>query len=161
LRARPVTEFAGARVGTQVALGLGAGVDVIDRERLSLMAEARGYANLAEQHDTAQSALGITSVPNGKALVMAEWMLTARTAPLLAGEVSFLVGGGGPIPTGDAAITVPRFRFVLGAVYTPTGHDTDGDGVPDKNDLCPARAGARGGERPGCPVDERVEENKP
>lgn len=154
-RVRPVTEFAGARVGTQLTTGLGAGVDVLDRERLSLMAEARGYVNFAEQHDTAQSAFGISSQPNGKSITPAEWMISARTAPLLAGDVSFLAGGGGPIPIGDAAITVPRFRFVLGAVYAPTARDSDGDGIIDKNDFCPTRAGARGGERPGCPADER------
>ena len=159
-RIRPVTEFAGARVGSQIVTGLGAGVDLIDRERLSVMAEARGYVNIAEQHDTAQSAFGITSEPNGKSIIPAEWMLSARTAPLLAGDVSFLVGGGGPIPLGDAAITVPRFRFVLGAVYAPTARDTDGDGIIDKNDFCPTRAGARGGERPGCPADEREEKKQ-
>jgi OmpA-OmpF porin, OOP family len=158
-RVRPVTEFAGARVGSQITTGLGVGLDIFDRERLSVMAEARSYVNLAEQHDTAQSAFGITSQPNGKAIVPAEWMLAARTAPLLAGDVSFLVGGGGPIPIGDSAITVPRFRFVLGAVYAPTARDTDGDGIIDKNDFCPTRAGARGGERPGCPADE-LEEKK-
>ena len=114
-RLRPVTEFAGARVGSQITTGLGGGFDVIDRERLSVMAEARG---------------------------------------------SFFGGGGGPIPIGDAAITVPRFRFVLGATYAPTARDSDGDGIIDKNDFCPNRAGTRTGERPGCPSDEN-EEKKP
>jgi hypothetical protein len=159
-RLRPVTEFAGARVGSQITTGLGVGVDVIDRERLSLMAEARGYVNFAEQHDTAQSAFGITSRPNGKSITPAEWLVAVRTAPLLAGDVSFIFGGGGPIPIGDAAITVPRFRFVLGATYAPTARDTDGDGIIDKNDFCPNRAGARAGERPGCPADEN-QEKKP
>jgi hypothetical protein len=159
-RLRPTTEFAGARVGSQLATGLGAGIDVLDRERLSIMAEARTYVNFAEQHDTAQSAFGISSKPNGKSITPAEWLLAVRTAPLLAGDISFLAGGGGPIPIGDAAITVPRFRFVLGAVYAPTARDTDGDGIIDKNDFCPGRAGKRSGERPGCPADEN-EEKKP
>jgi OOP family OmpA-OmpF porin len=151
-RIRPVTEFAGARVGTQIVTGLGVGVDILDRERLSVMAEARSYINFAEQHDTAQSAFGISSVPNGKSITPAEWMLAVRTAPLLAGDVSFFGGGGGPIPIGDAAITVPRFRFVLGAVYAPTARDSDGDGVIDKNDMCPNVPGVRGGENSGCPA---------
>ena len=154
-RVRPVTEFAGARVGTQLATGLGAGVDILDRERLSFTAEARGYVNFAEQHDTAQSAFGITSRPNGKSITPAEWLVSVRTAPLLAGDVSFFVGGGGPIPIGDAAITVPRFRFVLGAVFAPTARDSDGDGVIDKNDMCPTRPGVRGGESSGCPQEEK------
>ena len=159
-RLRPVTEFAGARVGSQITTGLGGGFDVIDRERLSVMAEARGYINFAEQHDTSQSAFGISSTPNGKSITPAEWLLALRTAPLLAGDVSFFGGGGGPIPIGDAAITVPRFRFVLGATYAPTARDSDGDGIIDKNDFCPNRAGTRTGERPGCPSDEN-EEKKP
>ena len=159
-RLRPTTEFAGARVGSQLATGLGAGVDVIDRERLSIMLEARSYVNFAEQHDTAQSAFGISSRPNGKSITPAEWLLALRSAPLLAGDISFIAGGGGPIPIGDAAITVPRFRFVLGAIYAPTARDTDGDGISDKNDFCPQSPGKRSGERPGCPVDES-EEKKP
>ncbi len=159
-RLRPTTEFAGARVGSQLATGLGAGVDIVDRERLSLMVEGRAYVNFAEQHDTAQSAFGISSKPNGKSITPAEWLVALRSAPLLAGDISFIVGGGGPIPIGEAAITVPRFRFVLGAIYAPTARDTDGDGIIDKNDFCPASAGKRSGERPGCPADEN-EEKKP
>ncbi|MCL2725969.1 MAG: hypothetical protein FWD69_16210 [Polyangiaceae bacterium] len=117
-RIRPVTEFAGARVGTELALGLGAGYDILDRERLSVMAEARGYVNFAEQHDTAPSASGISSSPNGKTIVPAEWFVGLRTAPML-GDIALFGGGGGPIPTGDSVITVPRFRFILGAIFTP------------------------------------------
>jgi OOP family OmpA-OmpF porin len=150
-RLRPVTEFAGARVGSQLTTGLGFGVDVLSRELLSFTAEARGYFNFAEQHDTAQSAFGITSSPNGKSITPAEWMVTARSAPLLAGDVTFFAGGGGPIPIGDPAITVPRFRFLLGATYAPTARDTDRDGIPDKTDNCPTQPGVRGGEHSGCP----------
>lgn len=155
-RLRPVTEFAGARVGTQLTSALGAGVDVLEAERLSVMLEGRAYWNLAEQHDTQQSAFGITSTPNGKTIVPAEWTLGVRSAPVLGGDLSFMAGGGGPIPIGDAAITVPRFRFILGATYAPVERDTDRDGIPDKVDVCPAQPGPRGGERPGCPrEDER------
>jgi hypothetical protein len=159
-RLRPVTEFAGARVGSQLTVGAGVGADVIDKDRLSIAAEARLYGTFAEQHDTSQSAFGISSKPNGKSITPAEWMLTVRSAPILAGDVAFFAGGGGPIPIGDPAITVPRFRFLLGAVYAPTARDTDGDGIPDKNDPCPTRAGARGGDHPGCPAAEPAAENE-
>lgn len=152
-RIRPATEFAGARVGTQLTSALGAGVDVLDQDLLSLSLEGRAYYNLPEQRESQQSAFGISSHPNGKHIVPSEWMLGARTAPLLAGDVSFFFGGGGPIPIGDAAITAPRFRFVLGINYAPTNRDSDGDGVPDRIDRCPARPGEPGGERPGCPRD--------
>lgn len=151
-RVRKTTEFAGARVGTQLVTGLGAGFDILDRERLSAMLEARAYPTFAEQHDTAQSATGISSQPNGKSIMPAEWMLTARTAPFLGGDFAFFAGGGGPIPTSsDAPITSPRFRFILGAVYAPFDRDSDGDGVIDRNDQCPNTPGPRRGERPGCP----------
>ncbi len=151
-RLRPIAEFAGARVGSQLTTGLGVGVDVLPRELLSITAEARGYVNFAEQHDTALSAFATTSRANGKIIVPAEWMLAARSAPILAGDVTFFAGGGGPIPTGDGAITVPRFRFLLGATYAPTARDTDADGVPDRLDYCPTEPGRRGGERSGCPI---------
>jgi len=154
-RIRPITEFAGARVGTQLVTALGVGADVLDRDRLSVMAEARAYPNFVEQHTTSQSAFETVSRPNGKHILPAEWLLTVRTAPMLAGDVSFFASGGGPLPLGEEkAITVPRFRFLLGAVYAPGGRDSDGDGVLDKDDACPRQAGVRGGERPGCPAEE-------
>ena len=152
-RLRPITEFAGARVGSQLTTGLGIGVDALKNDLLSFTVEARSYVNFAEQHDTAQSAFGITSQPNNKSIIPAEWMVAARSAPVLAGDITFFAGGGGPIPTGVHAITVPRFRFLLGASYAPAARDTDGDGIPDKNDFCPARPGPRGGEHPGCPAE--------
>ena len=153
-RLRPVTEFAGARVGSQLVTAAGIGFDILDRELLSVMVEGRSYVNFAEQHDTAQSTFGISSRANGKSITPAEWLLAVRSAPILAGDVAFFGGGGGPIPIGDAAVTVPRFRFILGAVYAPTQRDTDGDGVIDKNDMCPTRPGPRGGEHSGCPPEE-------
>ena len=117
-RIRSITEFQGARVGTQLALGLGAGYDIVERERLSVMAEARGYVNFAEQHDTTPLASGVSSTPNGKLIVPAEWFVGLRTAPVPGGNVVLFGGGGGPIPFGDA-ITAPHFRFILGAAYAP------------------------------------------
>lgn len=165
MRVRPVTEFAGARVGSQATTALGAGVDLVRGEMggelLSVLLEARSYLNFAEQHDTQQSAFGITSRPNGKHIYPSEWMLGVRSAPLLGGDISFFAGGGGPIPIGDPAITVPRFRFVLSATYAPIQRDTDGDGVPDRIDRCPTRAGQRSGEKPGCPQEPKPQETKP
>lgn len=150
-RIRPVTEFAGARVGSQLTTAIGAGYDILPRDALSLLVEGRAYFNFAEQHETQWSALGIHSAPNGRTITPAEWMVGVRSAPLLGGDVALYAGGGGPIPLGDAAITVPRFRLALGVTYAPTERDSDGDGVPDRVDRCPLEQGERGGERPGCP----------
>jgi hypothetical protein len=116
--------------------------------------EGRAYYNFAEQHDTQQSAFGITSRPNGDHIIPSEWTLGVRSAPLLDGDLSFFAGGGGPIPIGPAAITVPRFRFMLGVTYAPIARDTDRDGVPDRIDRCVDRPGVRGGGHPGCPPEE-------
>jgi OmpA-OmpF porin, OOP family len=153
MRIRPVTEFAGARIGTQLTTAAGAGFDILPGDLLSVMLEGRGYVNFAEQHDSQQSTFGISTRPNGSRIVPAEWTLGVRTAPLLAGDISFFGGGGGPIPFGDAAITVPRFRFMLGITYAPIQRDSDGDGVPDRLDRCPTQPGERDGELPGCPRD--------
>lgn len=153
-RIRPVTEFAGARVGTQLTTALGAGFEILPRDMLSVLLEGRAYVNFPEQHTSQQSAFEITSRPNGETIVPAEWLLGLRSAPVLGGDVSFFGGGGGPIPITPGPVTVPRFRFVLGITYAPMNRDSDGDGVPDRIDRCPTQAGERGGERPGCPREE-------
>ena len=150
-RVRPVTEFAGARVGTQLTVAAGGGFDVLPHDLLAVTLEARSYVGFVEQHDTEQSAFGISSRSNGSHIAPSEWTLGVRSAPFAGGDISFFGGGGGPIPGFDAAITVPRFRFILGVTYAPIGRDTDGDGVPDRIDRCPGTYGERNGERPGCP----------
>lgn len=152
-RLRPVTEFAGTRVGTQISTALGVGYEILDRELLTVMLEGRALFNLPEQRTVTQSAFGLAAQEtNGKRIIPAEWMLSARTAPLLGGDVAFTLGGGGPLPLRDGSAFTPRFRFLLGVVYAPTDKDTDGDGVPDRIDRCPLDKGPRGGDRPGCPA---------
>lgn len=136
-RIRPTTEFAGAKVGTQITGALGAGFELLPKEKLSLLLEGRTYVDLADQ------ASGSRSAPS-------EWLLGLRSAPFFAGDLSFYGGGGGPIPLSDDPITQPRFRFVLGVTYAPTARDRDRDGVPDRIDPCPTEPGLRGYEKPGC-----------
>lgn len=149
-RIRPTTEFAGARIGPELTTALGAGYEVLPHEKLSVMLEGRIYPNFAEQHDTEPSVNGVSSTPNGKHIAPAEWLLGVRSAPVLAGDISFYAGGGGPIPISDDPITVPRFRFMLGVTYAPMGRDTDGDGILDRNDACPNQKGAPGFQPAGC-----------
>jgi hypothetical protein len=135
-RLRPTTEFAGARIGTELTTALGAGYEILPNEKLSVLLEGRIYPNFATQQ--------------GKTIAPSEWLLGLRSAPLFAGDLSFYGGGGGPIPITDDPITVPRFRFVLGVTYAPMDRDSDKDGITDRNDPCPTTPGVKGYERPGC-----------
>jgi OOP family OmpA-OmpF porin len=150
-RIRPVTEFAGARIGTQLTAALGAGVDIFPRRMLSSFIEGRAYANLPMQRADAVAADAAGSAPTTGRIVPAEWLVGLRTAPVLGGDLSFFAGGGGPIPLTEGALPVPRFRVVLGASFAPSDLDTDGDGVVDRLDRCPSQPGPLSAERPGCP----------
>lgn len=149
-RIRPVAEFIGARVGTQALIGAAIGYDILDRERLTTALEARALYTLSEQHDATPTATGYLSTPNGNILAPAEWALSVRSAPFLAGDIAFLASGGTSL--GSDAITSPRFRFTLGFTYAPLARDSDGDGILDRNDLCPHEK-AFGEPRDGCHHD--------
>jgi hypothetical protein len=148
-RIRPTTELAGARVGSQIAVGLGVGVDILKRELLSAVLEARALPTLAEQATTSATTSGLVSHGNDELLIPAEWTLSARTSPLLGGDLGLQLGGGGAIPlAGDVSVTTPRFRFTLSIRYAPVVKDTDGDGLLDADDRCPREVGPR---PTGCP----------
>ena len=135
-------------------LGIGVGYDLLARELLTVVAEARALPTFAEQHDATISTQGLVSTPNGTYITPAEWDLSVRTAPLVGGDLAFQLGGGGGIPLAkDTAVTTPRFRFTLGIRYAPMARDTDGDGVLDKDDKCPREAAPRVAGQPfdGCP----------
>jgi OOP family OmpA-OmpF porin len=138
-RLRPTQEFEGGRIGSQAFLALGASVDLLPSELFTLGAEAFFLPTFAEQHstDTVTGVHGIESVPNGQYITPAEWMLSARTAPLFGGAFQIQLAGGGPIPFSTDEITNPRFRFTLSVRYAREWRDTDGDGVADSDDKCP------------------------
>jgi OOP family OmpA-OmpF porin len=158
-RLRPTQEFAGGRIGNQAYLALGAAIDVLPHELLTFGAEAFALPTFAEQHSTSQSTVfGIESAPDGMYITPAEWMLSARTAPLFGGSVQIQLAGGGPIPFSDDAITNPRFRFTLSLRYARQGRDSDGDGVMDDDDKCPFVRGLPNNPAGrGCPATATTE----
>jgi outer membrane protein OmpA-like peptidoglycan-associated protein len=150
-RLRGESELAGAHVGSQLGLALGASYDVLPAHLLLASAEVFGLYTFAGQDPPLDERDQFT---DGPPLVPAEWILSATTAPLYGGDLAFTVGGGGPLPLADAsAITAPRFRFDVGVRYAPLGLDQDGDGVPDRDDLCPNEREDRDGfeDADGCP----------
>jgi hypothetical protein len=152
-RVRATSEFAGARIGTQATIGVGVGYDILPRELLAAVLEARALPTFPEQADVAFTDHGLDSFANGKHITPAEWMLSARSAPIMGGDFAIQLGGGGAIPfDGDAPPTTPRFRFTLSLRYAPASRDTDGDGALDKDDRCPYEPAPPGSEpRDGCP----------
>ena len=160
LRIRPVTEFAGARMGSQASFALGAGIDVVGPDLLSITAEVRALPVLVEQATVSRDGGQLTSIPNGKLIAPAEWALGVRTAPLAAGDFAIQATGGGWLPlSSEAPVTTPRFRFSLSLVFAPRGYDSDGDGIFDAQDQCPAQAGPKVSEGGvGCPERPLVPE---
>lgn len=150
-RLRGTTSLLGSRVGSQLALGLGVGFDILGRDRLVVGAEARTLPTFATQADAQQTNGLITTTPNGRVAAPTEWLVSLRTAPLAGGDLSVQLAAGGPIPISDA-IGTPRLRVTLGVVFAPGARDSDGDGVLDADDKCPDVAGVlRGDAGPGCP----------
>ncbi len=162
LRLRRTEEIEGARVGSQALIGLGFGRELLGHDLLALTAEAYVLPTFSEQHTVTAppQSVGTVSAPNGSYIAPAEWMLSLRSAPLLGGDLQLQVGGGGSLPfRASEPITNPRFRFALSVRYAPLGRDSDGDGIPDKDDRCPFVHGIAGnpaGE--GCPPSAEHEQ---
>jgi hypothetical protein len=120
-RIRPVANLLGARVGTQILTALGASVDILPRQLLSASIEAWALPTLVSQEDAFRSASYVLfTLPNDRVLAPAEWQFSIRSSPLHSDSLSLEAGGGTAIPfSSDAAITSPRFRFVLGIRWAP------------------------------------------
>lgn len=155
LRLRGTTDFAGARVGSQLSVALGGGFHVLAQERLTAIAEFRTLPGFAGQGALRQTSTGFVREDTGGIHAPAEWAVGARSAPLFGGDLSFQLTGGGGVPlTEEGSMTTPRFRFSLGIRYAPVRRDTDQDGILDKFDLCPNEAPgilAPDAPKDGCP----------
>jgi hypothetical protein len=117
-RLRATTGFIGARIGSQLVVAGGAGFDILDKQRLAITAEARALPTFAEQQIATQTDQGITTAPGGGFIAPAEWMVSARSAPVLNGDLTLQLGGGSGI---GSSITTPMIRIALAIVYAPKG----------------------------------------
>jgi len=115
---------------------------------LSVSAEAFALPVLAAQ--AADSAM----------MVPAEWLASVRAAPLFSGDLFLQAGGGSSLPFTSNATTSPELRVMFVAGYAPLALDTDGDGVLDRNDLCPSTREDRDGfkDQDGCPDPDNDED---
>ena len=149
-RLRGEETFATAVVGPQVGGAVGASVDILHDRWLQAGAEV--------------FALGTTSAqlpdPSGPSeqhpppLVPGEWIAHVATAHFFGGDLTLSLGGGSSIPfASHGSLTSPHYRLDFAVRYAPTGRDTDGDGVPDRDDRCPTVPGSR--DNGGCPVQDR------
>jgi len=125
-RLRQPVELAGARLGTQLEVSVGAGVHLLPRERLSVGVEAWMLPVLVSQERTLPHGAQVRDA----ALVPAEWLLGLRAAPPCVPGLSLQLGGGTGIPlsserrTGEgteqfAGVTTPSYRLVAAVRYAP------------------------------------------
>jgi hypothetical protein len=127
--------------GSQLETAAGVSATILEDVRLSAAIEAFALVTLQDRAEGASP------------LVPSEWIHSVRIAPFFAGDLSFSIFGGGPIPLTDQAATAPRFRFGATIAYAPQGLDTDHDGVLDRDDGCPNVAEDKDGfqDADGCP----------
>jgi len=133
--------------GSQLVLGVGASFTVDRAHALSFGAEAFSLPSLVD-HGASP----------------AQWLVGARWSELLGGDLSIHLGGGGSLRgSGNAQLTDPRYRFVLDLRYAPSGHDQDGDGIPDALDKCPNDPEDKDGfeDEDGCPDKDNDQDGIP
>ncbi len=122
-RVRQMSVVADFHLGHQLIYGLGLGFMLLDK-RLLLLGEYEGAYGINGKTDTAKR-------------IPMEARLGIGWAFGKAKDLSVIVAGGMGF---TATPTVPEFR-VMGALrYAPVNVDSDGDGVWDRDDLCPKQA---------------------
>jgi OmpA-OmpF porin, OOP family len=126
--------------GTQVGVTAGVNVEVYEPLGVSIAAEAFALPVVVAQGDGASP------------LVPAEWLASARIAPLFAGDLYFQAGAGTAIPLSSSNATAPQLRAALTMAYAPRGLDSDRDRVLDRDDGCLLEAEDRDGfqDQDGC-----------
>jgi hypothetical protein len=124
LRLRPAVELGSVRWGSQAELGLGVSVDVLPNRWLAFAAEGFALASLIGSDTARASALGIESD-----VLVAEWLLSARSFPETGAPWSLALGAGGGVAAstqttrGDVehfiAPTSPGLRLLAEVRYAP------------------------------------------
>jgi len=152
VRVQGKADVAGTTIGTRFHESLGVSADILG-ERLSVAGEVFSLQGLGPQKSLTRDATGITETGDRSMPVPTEWLLSVRSAPFLAGDLSMHLGGGTSIPVTDNNVTAPSFRLVSGVRYAPLGRDSDSDGILDRDDKCPNEAEDRDGfeDEDGCP----------
>jgi hypothetical protein len=100
--------------GSSVTVSVGVSARVWDRAKLDVAAEAFAMPALLAE-------------PSGQILAPSEWLVDVTTAPLLGGDLSFGISGGGAIPLSPLALTAPLYRLSSVIRYAPTGRPPDRD----------------------------------
>ncbi|MEO7091902.1 MAG: OmpA family protein, partial [Polyangiales bacterium] len=140
-RLRKNTSLLGATVGAQAFVGAGVGYVIDPDDTLTVTAEAFGLPTFVADRGAP-----------------AQWLAGVKWAPLWAGDFAMHGGGGGALRfRGEGAIGEAAWRAVIDLRYVPLGHDTDADGVLDRDDRCEGAREDRDGfeDLDGCPdVDD-------
>lgn len=126
---KPERKLLSTTVGSEFTYGVGFGLDVTSL--LGIVTEFVGSTRFSNELD--ENPL--------------EWRLAGK---LSQGDFVFQLGGGAGLISGAG---VPNFRVIGGVAFQPTGVDSDGDGVDDKNDACISEPEDKDGylDADGCP----------
>jgi hypothetical protein len=126
-RIRRTADLAGSRVGPQLHVGLGFGVDVVEEGKLGFLLEAMAFPTLVAQDELSlDRGTGERVVTGNRPILMpAEWQAGVRSANLLLEGASLMLGAGGPVQlTGESGITTPSYRVTMSIRYVPRPEDT-------------------------------------
>jgi len=105
-RLRGVSVLGGTGWGPEITASLGVSARVWDLPKLDVGAEAFAMPAPLVQ-------------PGGQVLAPGEWAVDVSAAPLLGGDLSFGLSGGGAIPFSQLALTAPLYRLSSVVRYAP------------------------------------------
>jgi hypothetical protein len=110
LRLRQPVELAGSRIGSQLWVASGAGIELTTDRRFAIAAEFFVAPMLAPQRSRSSG--------NPDTLAPAEWLVSLQSSPLGSDGPTLVIGAGSGLPTSTAAddpvvgVTSPRLRWI-------------------------------------------------